>query len=138
MDDMSNGLTYENCMSRGKAFLESKDYKAAKDAFEAAISSVPNSYEGWLALSTSLYHLKDYPRAIKACERAEAYDPLQKEFQQIQQSMNARQYEKAKGIAEDMLAACSHCPIFSKCGVPLKIKSKFLSRGYSSLLPISI
>jgi tetratricopeptide (TPR) repeat protein len=107
---MSNGQTYENCMSRGKAFLKSQDFKAAKDAFEAAIRLVPNSYESWLELSASLYHLGDYPRAIEACERAEAFDPLQIEFRLIQQAMTERQFEKAKHIAEDMLRAFSGHP----------------------------
>ncbi|MEP3653283.1 MAG: sulfotransferase [Litorimonas sp.] len=100
---MNDVQTYQKLMSKGKAFLKNDDYSAAKLSLEAALGLVPDSYEGWLDLSTSLYHLKSFSDAIKACERAEKFDPLKKEFQQIQQAMHSRQFATAQSIARDML-----------------------------------
>lgn len=100
---MTAAQTYEALLRQGKAALERSAFSVAKSSFEAALDIHPNGYEALLGLSNSLFQLNDYLPAVQMNMRAETFDPLQRDFQNIQQAMQSRQYENARRIAEDML-----------------------------------
>lgn len=67
------------------------------------VNNQPNSFQAWLDLSRALFNAKDYAEAVSTARRADQADPLQRDFQAAQQAIQARQFDRAKSIAEAML-----------------------------------
>jgi tetratricopeptide (TPR) repeat protein len=77
--------------------------EAKLEALRQAARARPDSFQIWLDLSRALFEAKVYSEAVAAARKADQTDPLQREFQAAQQAIQARQFDRAKAIADQML-----------------------------------
>ena len=68
-----------------------------------ALRREPHFLQGWLRLSRYLFDAGHFAEAVQVTEAAERFDPLQADFQTIQQHMQARAYGAAEAVAKQML-----------------------------------
>lgn len=59
----------------GNVFLDTRDYGAAKEAFEKALEEVPEFIGARVGLGISLYHLGDFEEAVEVLEFSQLMDP---------------------------------------------------------------
>lgn len=77
--------------------------EAKLEVLRQAARARPDSFEAWNDLSRALFEAQFYAEAVSAARKADQTDPLQRDFQGAQQAIQARQFDRAKAIAEQML-----------------------------------
>ncbi|MEO0549208.1 MAG: sulfotransferase [Pseudomonadota bacterium] len=68
-----------------------------------ALAARPNAFRTWLKLAKALHEAGDHAGAIQAGQTAEQKDPLQAEFVQVQQHVQAGRFSQARAEANAML-----------------------------------
>ena len=68
-----------------------------------ALRLEPHFLQGWLRLSRLLFDAGLYAEAVQVTQAAERFDPLQADFQNIQQHMQRRAHGAAETVAKEML-----------------------------------
>lgn len=70
---------YDKKRQKAEAAAASRDWRAAQDAFIAALNVDPNHRTGnvglWLGLCNSRYNLRDYDTAVQDCSNVLILDP---------------------------------------------------------------
>lgn len=77
---------------------------------QQALGQSPDFFRARLLLSRLLFEEQRFGEAVDALQAAERNDPLIARFQHIQQSMQARDFTRARSAAENMLTACPGHP----------------------------
>lgn len=86
------------------ALANAGDIAGAIQCLKDAILQEPNVYELWIALGRLLYRDKQYQEAAKTVRNAEQFDPLQTEFQSIQQALQRGDQMAVKRFTDQMFA----------------------------------
>ena len=95
--------TIEALIEEAGRLAASGDRPAAIAQVKKALRSEPGSFRGWLMLSRFLYEDGEVAAAVSANQKMERFDPLSGDFQRIQQAIQARRLDEARGVAEVML-----------------------------------
>lgn len=79
------------------------DARADLEHLRHLTNADPGNFGAWLNLSRALFEANEYSEAVTTARRADQTDPFQRDFQSAQQAIQARQFDRAKSIAETML-----------------------------------
>jgi tetratricopeptide (TPR) repeat protein len=85
------------------ALISKRDLAQAILLLSKTIHANPRFYQGWLLLSKCLFLQGDTQKAIQLGIHAETVDPLQSDFQTIQQLITQNSLNKAQQLAQRML-----------------------------------
>lgn len=101
---------YLTLLEQADLLFQQNKFFQAKELLESCLQPSQACYEGYLLLSQCLFELGEYHSAIAEGQKAERFDPLQKEFQSVQLSMQNRDFVKAENTASLMLKQISGHP----------------------------
>ncbi|MCR9268512.1 MAG: sulfotransferase [Hyphomonadaceae bacterium] len=89
---------------QAKSLAAEGQIAAAMTRLKEALRAEPYFLQGWLQLSRLLFEAEHFAEAVQVTQAAERFDPLDADFQSIQQHMQAQAYVEAEAIAKQMLA----------------------------------
>ncbi|MDJ0920437.1 MAG: sulfotransferase [Henriciella sp.] len=93
---------YKALADQADALIASGDPVRAIVCLKEALKLKPTYFRGWIQLSRLLYEQKHYAEAVKVVRAAEQFDPLRAEFQSVQRCLQARDFHRARLLAQDM------------------------------------
>lgn len=101
---MAISSTPETLARQAEAFAENGKLADAIACLKQAVKREPRFFQGWLKLSKYLFAAGYFSEAVQVGQAAERFDPLQAEFQSIQNAMQRKDFNQAEQTAKQMLA----------------------------------
>lgn len=93
----------QQLLTQAHQFIASQQWAEAVKVLYVGVKQFPEFYDAWLLFSQSLYNVGHIKEAVQIARHAEQLDPLQQDFQVIQQAMQRKQPAEAARKARQML-----------------------------------
>ena len=100
----------QQLLTQAHQFIASQQWAEAVKVLYVGVKQFPDFYDAWLLFSQNLYKVGHIKEAVQIARHAEQLDPLQQDFQFIQQVMQRQQPAEAARKARQMLERYSDHP----------------------------
>ncbi|NVK57044.1 MAG: sulfotransferase [Alteromonadaceae bacterium] len=106
---MSQDLT-QSLLTQANTLIAAGKLTDAIKLLYQTVQQHPKFYQGWLLFSRCLFEVGHKKESLQVAQHADNVDPLQQDFQRIQQCMQQNQSDVAADIARQMLNKQAHHP----------------------------
>ena len=100
----------QQLLDQANHYIVAQQWDEAVKVLYVGVKQYPEFYEAWLLFSRGLYEVGHIREAVQIVQHAEQLDPLQPDFQHIQQCMQRQALAEAEQRARQMLSHTANHP----------------------------